>query len=166
MPWVLKESDMSEQLNWTEGSSETIKSIKVSYSDILEAHWFDDFPDRLLVTLLPPVACEDMSNLVTSLQIRDTYRSQRWPISQIYNLFQEVRKKQYQRGKVIQMAKTNKQKNSFLVKWSRKFNDLLSYLKVTTYKELNILGIYTEDSEQVSIIHTLLLKSKILFFNC
>ena len=35
-----------------------------------------------------------------------------------------------------------------------------------TYKELNIFGIYTDDSEQVSIIHTLLLKSKILFFNC
>ena len=164
MPWGLKELDMSEQLNWTEGSSETIKSIKVSYSDILEAHWFDDFLDRLLVTLLPPVDREDMSNLVTSLQIRDTYRSQRWPISQIYNLFQEVRKKQYQGGKLSRWLKQTK--FFFLVKWSRKFNDLLSYLKVMTYKELNILGIYTEDSEQVSIIHTLLLKSKILFFNC
>ena len=67
--------------DWTEGSSKTIKSIKVSYSDISEAHWFDDFLDRLLITLLFPVAAKDMSNLVTSLQIRDTHRSQRWPIS-------------------------------------------------------------------------------------
>ena len=123
MPWGLKEMDMSEQLNWTEGSSETIKSIKVSYSDILEAHWFDDFLDRLLVTLLPPVDREDMSNLVTSLQIRDTYRSQRWPISQIYNLFQEVRKKQYQGGKLSRWLKQTKK--NFFFWWNEVGNSMI-----------------------------------------
>ena len=95
-----------------------------AYSDTSEAHWFDDFLDRLLVTLLPPVAGKDMSNLVTSLQIRDTYRSQRWPISQIYNLCEETRKKQYQRGKVIQIAKTNKN-SFFFLSWNEIGNSMI-----------------------------------------
>lgn len=72
---------------------------------------FSDFLDILLITFLPPTACEDTSKPVESLQIRDTESKTKSPISQVYNLFEKAGKKQYWEGRVIQMAKINK--NSF-----------------------------------------------------